>query len=113
MVLALWLGSSLLMLGFLVIRDRMWSRDRARPRRLLYARLALATLALAAAFWVSCDTNIYTNVIQPNSVTGTPPGNYQITVVGQFTGSTTVNNGQITGTTVTVSRSTGIDLTVQ
>jgi hypothetical protein len=113
MLLALWAGSSLLMLAFLVVRDRMRSRDRARPRTLLYAKLALAMLALTAALWVSCDTGIYTNVIQPNGIIGTPTGNYAITVAGQFIGSTTVNNGQITGSTTTVTRSTGIDLTVQ
>jgi hypothetical protein len=113
MLLAVWAGCSLLLLTFLVVRDRMRSRDRARPRTLLFAKLALTMLALTAALWVSCDTNIYTNVIQPNGIIGTPTGNYAITVVGQFIGSTTVNNGQIPGTPTTVTRSTGIDLTVQ
>ena len=53
-----------------------------------FTHLALATLVLASAFWMSCDTEIYTNVIQPSTVNGTPTGNYKITILGTFTGST-------------------------
>jgi hypothetical protein len=112
MMLGLWVGCTLLMLLSLLVRERMRFRKDKR-RTLIYAKLALAMLVLAAIFWVSCDTGIYTNVIQPSTTNGTPTGNYQITVAGEFIGSTTVNNGQITGSTTQVTRTTGIDLTVQ
>jgi len=72
----------------------------------------LAMLALAAAFWISCDTDIYTNVIQPSTVNGTPTGNYTITVYGTYTGST-AGIGVTTGTQTTVKRQTTVNLVVQ
>jgi hypothetical protein len=80
-----------------------------RRKRLIYAQVALAALVLATAFWVSCDTSIYTNVIQPSTVNGTPTGNYVITIDGTFTGTTAITNG----TTTTVTRITTVNLTVE
>ena len=74
--------------------------------------MAFATLVLATAFWMSCDTAIYTNVIQPSTINGTPTGNYVITIQGTFTGSTSNLNG-IQGATTTVIRTTTVNLTVQ
>ena len=112
MMLALWGTCYLLMLVLLWIRGERRSRATGKRRRLIYAQVALATLALAGAFWVSCDTNIYTNVIQPSSVNGTPTGNYTITILGTFTGST-AGTGITTGTQTTVTHTTSVNLTVQ
>jgi hypothetical protein len=84
-------------------------RGRGRRRKLVFAHLALATLVLASAFWMSCDTEIYTNVIQPSSINGTPTGNYHITIYGTYTGTTSVLNGTMTS----VTRTTTVNLTVQ
>ncbi len=73
-------------------------------------QVALATLLLATAFWMSCDTSIYTNVIQPSTVNGTPVGNYTITIYGTYTGST--GGVGITGTTTTVTHETAVNLVV-
>jgi hypothetical protein len=109
MMLALWGTSSLLMLVVLLVRGKMRFRGTGRRRRLIYAQVALATLALATAFWMSCDSSIYTNVIQPSPVNGTPTGNYTITIQGTYTGSTAVTNG----TNTTVTHITRVNLTVQ
>ena len=69
-------------------------------------------LALAAAFWISCDTDIYTNVIQPSTVNGTPTGNYTITILGTFTGET-AGIGVTGGTQTTVTHTTAVNLVVQ
>jgi hypothetical protein len=111
MMLALWGTSNLLMLVLLLVRGKMRLRGTGRRRRLVFAQMALATLLLATAFWVSCDTNIYTNVIQPPVVNGTPTGNYPITIYGTYTGST-APPGIPGGTTVTVTRQTTVNLTV-
>ena len=112
MMLALWALCYLLMVVVLWIRGKRRSRATGRRTRLIYAQAALATLALAGAFWVSCDTNIYTNVIQPSPVNGTPTGNYTITILGTFTGST-AGTGITTGTQTKVTRITSVNLTVQ
>jgi hypothetical protein len=111
-MLVLWGSSSLMMLVALLARRKMGYRGMGRRRRLIYAQVALATLALATAFWVSCDTAIYTNVIQPLSVNGTPTGNYKIPITGTYTG-TTAGPGVPGGTTTTVTRVTTVNLTVQ
>ena len=69
-------------------------------------------LALAAVFWVSCNEDIYTNVIQPSTINGTPTGNYTITILGTYTGST-AGIGITTGTQTTVIRQTSVNLVVQ
>jgi hypothetical protein len=112
MMLALWGISSLLMLVALLVRGKMRFRGTGRRRRLIYAQVALATLVLAAAFWMSCDTSIYTNVIQPPTVNGTPTGNYRITIQGTYTGNT-AGHGVTSGTMTTVTHSTTVNLTVQ
>jgi hypothetical protein len=111
-MLALWGTSSLLMLVVLLVRGKMKFRGTGRRRRLIYAQVALATLALATAFWMSCDTSIYTNVIQPPTVNGTPTGTYPITIQGTYTGST-AGVGVSSGTTTTVTHTTTVNLTVQ
>jgi hypothetical protein len=102
----------LLMLVVLLVRRNIGFRGTGRRRRLIYAQLALAMLALATAFWLSCDTSIYTNVIQPSTVNGTPTGNYRITVQGTYTG-TTAGHGVSSGTMTTVTHATTVNLTVQ
>jgi len=87
----------------------MGHRGTGRRKGLIYAQVALAALVLAAAFWVSCDQNYYTNVIQPSTVNGTPTGNYVIAIQGAFTGSTEAVNGIST----TVTHTTSVNLTVQ
>jgi hypothetical protein len=87
----------------------MGRRGTGRRKGLIFAQVALATLVLASAFWMSCDTAIYTNVIQPSSVNGTPTGNYVITIQGAFTGTTAITNG----TATTVTRTTTVNLTVE
>jgi hypothetical protein len=109
MMLALWGTCNLLMLVVLLVRGKMRSRGTRKRRRLTYAQLALAALALATAFWISCDADIYTSVIQPSPVNGTPTGNYTVTIQGTYTGSTAVTNG----TTTTVAHITRVNLTVQ
>jgi hypothetical protein len=111
-MLALWGISSLLMLVVLLVRRNIGFRGTGRRRRLIYAQVALATLALATAFWLSCDTSIYTNVIQPSTYNGTPTGNYRITVLGTYTG-TTAGHGVSSGTMTTVTHATTVNLTVQ
>jgi len=108
-MLVLWGTFNLVALGALLVGRKMWRGETGRRKRLIYAQVALATLVLATAFWVSCDTSIYTNVIQPSTVNGTPTGNYVITIVGTFTTTTAVTNG----TTTTVTRGTTVNLTVQ
>jgi hypothetical protein len=112
MMLLLWGTSSLLMLVVLLVRGRMKLRGTGKRRRLIYAQVALATLALATAFWMSCETSIYTNVIQPPTINGTPTGNYRITIVGSYTG-TTAGRGVTSGTTTTVTHTTTVNLTVE
>jgi hypothetical protein len=109
MMLVLWGATSLTMLIVLLIRGKAGLRGTGRRRRLVFAQLAFATLVLATAFWMSCDTQIYTNVIQPSTINGTPTGNYHITIQGSFTGTTAITNG----TTTTVNRITTVNLTVQ
>jgi hypothetical protein len=112
MMLVLWGTSNLLMLLALLLRRKMGRRGTGRRKGLIYAQVALATLVLATAFWMSCDTSIYTNVIQPNSVNGTPTGNYHITIEGAYTGTTSDING-IQGATTVVPRLTTVNLTVE
>ena len=111
-MLVLWGASSLMMLVALLVRRRMGWRGAGRRSGLIYAQVALATVVLAAAFWMGCETSIYTNVIQPSTVNGTPTGTYKITITGTFTGSTA--GVRITsGTATTVTRQTTVNLTVQ
>jgi len=111
-MLVLWGLSSLTIFMALLARRRVGYRGMGKRRRLIYVQVALAALALATAFWVSCDTNIYTNVIQPQSVNGTPTGNYKINIYGTFTG-TTAGIGVVSGTPTTVVRQTVVNLTVE
>ena len=111
-VLALWGTCGLLMLVVFLVRGQLRYRGTGKRRRLIYAQVALATLALATAFWISCDTGIYTNVIQPLPINGTPTGNYVITILGTFTG-TTAGQNVTTGTQTTVTRITSVNLVVQ
>jgi hypothetical protein len=111
-MLVLWGLSSLIMLVALLARRKLGCHGMGKRRRLIYAQVALATLALATAFWVSCDTNIYTNVIHPSTVNGTPTGNYQIHIFGTFTG-TTAGIGVPNGVPTTVVRQTVVNLTVE
>ena len=108
-MLVLWGTCNLLALGALLVCRKMGRRGTGRRKGLIYAQVALVTLVLASAFWMSCDTAIYTNVIQPSTVNGTPTGNYVIPIQGAFTGTTAVLNG----TTTTVIRTTTVNLTVQ
>jgi hypothetical protein len=108
-MLVLWGTCNLMALGALLVRRKMGRRGTGRRKGLIYAQVALATLVLATAFWMSCDTSIYTNVIQPSTVNGTPTGNYVITIQGAFTGTTAITNG----TNTTVTRTTTVNLTVQ
>jgi hypothetical protein len=110
-MLVLWGMCNLMALGALLVRRKMGRRGTGRRKGLIYAQVALATLVLATAFWMSCDTSIYTNVIQPSTINGTPTGNYVITITGAFTGSTSYVPG-ISGTTTTVIRATTVNLTV-
>jgi hypothetical protein len=109
MMLALWGASNLLMLVVLLVRGKMRLPGAGRRRRLIYAQVALATLALATVFCMSCETSIYTNVIQPPTINGTPTGTYKITIVGTFNGSTAAVNG----TSTTVTHTTTVNLTVE
>jgi hypothetical protein len=108
-MLVLWGTCNLMALGALLVRRKMGRRGTGRRKGLIYAQVALATLVLATAFWMSCDTSIYTNVIQPSTVNGTPTGNYVITIQGAFTGTTAITNG----TATTVTRTTTVNLTVE
>jgi hypothetical protein len=108
-VLVLWGTLILMALSVLLGRRKMGHLGTGRRKALIYAHVALATLVLATAFWMSCDTDIYTNVIQPSTVNGTPTGNYVITVQGAFTGTTAITNG----TATTVIRATAVNLTVE
>jgi hypothetical protein len=112
LMLVLWGSSSLAMLAALLARRKMGCRAMGRRRRLIYAQVALAALVLATSFWMSCETAIYTNVIQPSTVNGTPTGNYKITIYGTYTG-TTAGHGITTGTTTTVTHETTVNLTVE
>ena len=112
MMLVLWGTCNLMALGALLVRRKMGRRGTGRRKGLIYAQVALATLVLATAFWMSCDTSIYTNVIQPSTVNGTPTGNYHITIQGAFTGTTSDING-IQGAATTVAHTTTVNLTVQ
>jgi len=109
MLLVLWGICNLMALSALLVRRKMGHRGTGRRKGLIYAQVALAALVLAAAFWVSCDQNYYTNVIQPSTVNGTPTGNYVIAIQGAFTGSTEAVNGIST----TVTHTTSVNLTVQ
>jgi hypothetical protein len=112
MIFALWGACNLVLIVVFLIRGRLRRRQLGGRRRLIFAQLALAMLALAAVFWVSCETSIYTNVIQPSTINGTPTGNYTITVLGTYTGST-AGIGVVTGSQTTVIRETSINLVVQ
>jgi hypothetical protein len=101
-----------MLLVTLLARGKMGYRAMGRRRRLVYAQVALATLVLATSFWMSCETAIYTNVIQQSTVNGTPTGNYTITIYGTYTGST-LASGMTGGQTTTVTRQTTVNLTVQ
>jgi hypothetical protein len=72
-----------------------------RRGRLPFAYLSFATIVLCTALWVGCDNYYYTSSITPASVTGTPVGNYTITIEGTFNGSST-----------TVNRTTTVNLAV-
>jgi hypothetical protein len=109
MMLVLWGACNLMALSALLLRRKMGGRGTGRRKGPIYAQVALATLVLATAFWMSCNTQIYTNVIQPSTINGTPTGNYHITIQGAFTGTTAITNG----TTTTVNRITTVNLTVQ
>ena len=102
----------MVLIAVFLIRGKLRRRQQGGRRRLIFAPLALAMLALAAVFWVGCETDIYTNVIQPSTINGTPTGNYTITVLGTYTGST-AGIGITTGTQTTVIRETTINLVVQ
>jgi hypothetical protein len=108
-MLVLWGAFNLMALSALLVCGRLGRRGTGRRKKLIYAQVALATLVLATAFWMSCNTSIYTNVIQPSTVNGTPTGNYRITIQGAFTGTTAITNG----TSTTVTRITTVNLTVQ
>jgi hypothetical protein len=108
-MLILWGTCNLMALSALLVRRKMGRRGTGRRKGLIYAQVALATLVLATAFWMSCNTSIYTNVIQPSTVNGTPTGNYVITIQGAFNGTTAITNG----TSTTVTRITTVNLTVQ
>ena len=112
MIFVLWGACNLVLIVVFLIRGRLRRRQLGGRRRLIFAQLALAMLALAAVFWVSCETSIYTNVIQPSTINGTPTGNYTITVLGTYTGST-AGIGVVTGSQTTVIRETTINLVVQ
>jgi hypothetical protein len=112
LLLVLWGTSTLMMLLALLARRKMGWRGAGPRKGLVYAQVALATLVLATAFWLGCETEIYTNVIQPTTVNGTPTGNYKIIITGTFTGST-AGVGITSGTATTVIRQTTVNLTVQ
>jgi hypothetical protein len=112
MMLAVWGACNLLAIAVLWARWKRRSGGTGKRRRFIYAQVALAMLALAAAFWISCDTNIYTNVIQPSTTNGTPTGNYAITIFGTYTGST-AGIGVTSGTQTTVTHETSVNLVVQ
>jgi hypothetical protein len=109
MMLVLWGTCNLMALSALLVRRKMGRRGTGRRKGLIYVQVALATLVLATAFWMSCETSIYTNVIQPSTVNGTPTGNYVIGIQGAYTGSTAAVNG----TSTTVTHTTSVNLTVQ
>lgn len=109
MMLALWGTCNLLMLVVLLVRGKMRFRGTGKRRRLIYTQLAFASLALATASWMSCDSSIYTNVMQLSPVNGTPTGNYTITIQGAYTEST----APVNGTTTTATHTTRVNLTVQ
>lgn len=109
MMLVLWGICNLMALSVMLVRRKMGHRGTGRRKGLIYVQVALATLVLATAFWVSCDQNYYTNVIQPSTVNGTPTGNYVIGIQGAFTGFTQPVNG----TSTTVTHVTSVNLTVQ
>ena len=108
----MWATCGLIMLITLLARFTSAGRATGKRRKLVFVHLALATLVLASAFWMSCDTEIYTNVIQPSTVNGTPTGNYKILVLGTYNGSTG-GVGVTTGTSTSVVHQTTVNLTVQ
>jgi MFS family permease len=108
-MLVLWGAFNLMALSALLVCGKLGRRGTGRRKKLIYAQVVLATLVLATAFWMSCNTSIYTNVIQPSTVNGTPTGNYVITIQGAFTGTTAITNG----TSTTVTRITTVNLTVE
>jgi len=112
MMFALWGACNLVLIAVFLIRGKLRRRQPGSRRRLIFAQLALAMLVLAAVFWASCETDIYTNVITPSTINGTPTGNYTITILGTYTGST-AGIGITTGTQTTVTRQTTINLVVQ
>jgi hypothetical protein len=107
-MLVLWGASLLMMLIALLARRKMGRRGSGGRKRYAYAWVAFAALLLATALWIGCEPYIYTNVLQPSTVNGTPTGNYKITINGAFTGSTAIING----TTTTVTHTTTVNLTV-
>jgi len=108
-MLVLWGAFNLMALSALLVCGKLGRRGTGRRKKLIYAQVALASLVLATAFWMSCETSIYTNVIQPSTVNGTPTGNYRITIQGAFNWTTAITNGAPT----TVTRITTVNLTVQ
>jgi hypothetical protein len=112
MMLVLWGICNLMALSALLVRRKMGRRGTGRRKGLIYAQVALVTLVLASAFWMSCENAFYTNVIQPSTINGTPTGNYVITIEGAFNGSTSYAPG-IPGKPTTVTHTTTVNLTVQ
>jgi hypothetical protein len=112
LMFALWAACNLVLFAVFLIRGKLRRRAPGSRRRLIFAQLALAMLALAAVFWVSCETDIYTNVIQPSTINGTPTGNYTITILGTYTGST-AGIGITTGAQTKVVHQTSVNLVVQ
>ena len=112
MMLVFWGICNLMALSALLVRRKMGRRGTGRRKGLIYAQVALVTLVLASAFWMSCENAFYTNVIQPSTINGTPTGNYVITIEGAFNGSTSYAPG-IPGKPTTVTHTTTVNLTVQ
>ena len=57
MMLVLWGISNLMVLIALLVRRKMRRSGTGRRKGLIYAQVGLATLVLATAFWMSCDTS--------------------------------------------------------
>ena len=55
MMFALWGACNLVLIAVFLIRGKLRRRQPGGRRRLIFAQFALAMLALAAVFWVSCD----------------------------------------------------------
>lgn len=63
-------------------------------RRRLRPALALFAVLLVASLSPGCDYT-FPNLISPAPGTGTPAGNYQITVYGTLSGATTISRGAV------------------